>query len=122
MFDFGLASAQRFQLDSSEDRFFQLTVDHDLAYCVTALVNAITATSLGFTDPKQRNDYVRSSADTGRAIAAGGVLADTVVRYAWVATVVNDFYWELHDGNLTAAYPADRIATALNSAGITTGE
>jgi serine/threonine protein kinase len=120
--DFGLASAQRFQLDGSEHSFFQLTVDHDLAYCATALVNTITTISLGFTHPKQRNEYIRSSADTGRAIALGGVLADTVVRYAPVATVINDFYWELHDGNLTAAYPADLIATALSSAGITTSE
>jgi len=98
--------------------FLRLTADHDLAYCATALVNTIAATSLKFTDPKARNDYVRRTADTDRATALDGVLADTVVRYAPVATVVNDFYWKLHDGNLTAAYPAYLIATALQGAGI----
>jgi len=82
------------------------------------LVNTIAATSLRFTDPKERNDYVRRSADTGSAAALDGVLAETVVRYAPVATAVNDFYWKLHNGNLTAAYPADLIATALRGAGI----
>jgi len=54
--DFGLASAQRFQLDSSEQSFLRLTADHDLAYCAAALVNTIAATSLRFTDPKERNE------------------------------------------------------------------
>ncbi len=120
--DFGLASAQRFQLDRSEQSFLRLTADHDLAYCAAALVNTIAATSLKFTDPKERNDYVRRTADTDRATALDGVLADTVVRYAPVATVVNDFYWKLHDGNVTAAYPADLIATALQGAGISAEE
>ncbi len=119
--DFGLASAPRFQLDSSELSFLRLTADHDLAYCAAALVNTIATTSLRLTDPKERNDYVRRSADTGRAPALGGVLADTVVRCAPVATAVNDFYWKLHDGNPTAAYPAELIATALRGAGISTG-
>jgi serine/threonine protein kinase len=116
--DFGLASAQRFPLDSSEQSFLRLTADHDLAYCATALVNTITAASLKFPDPTARNDYIRRTADTGRATALDGVLANTVVRYAPVAKVVNDFYWKLHDGNVTAEYPADLLATALQGAGI----
>jgi serine/threonine protein kinase len=120
--DFGLASAQRFQLDRSEQSFLRLTADHDLAYCAAALVNTIAATSLKFTDPKERNDYVRRTADTDRATALDGVLADTVVRYAPVATTLNDFYWKLHHGNLTAAYPADLLATALQGAGISAEE
>lgn len=118
--DFGLASAQRFQLDTSERSFLRLTADHDLAYCAAALVNTIATTSLQFTDPKERNDYVRRSADTGSATGLNGLLADIVVRYAPVATAINDFYWKLHGGNSDAAYPADLIATALQSAGIST--
>jgi len=120
--DFGLASAQRFQLNSSEQSFLRRTADHDLAYCAAALVNTIAATSLRFTDPKERNDYVRRSAETGSATALDGVLADTVVRYAPVAAAVNDFYWQLHNGNLTAAYPTDPIATALRGAGVSMEE
>jgi hypothetical protein len=116
--DFGLASAQRFQLASSERTFLQLTADHDLAYSATALVHTITATSLQFTDPKARNDHIRRTADTGRTTARDGVLADTVVGYAPVATVVNDFYWKLHDGNVTAEYPAELLGSALQGADI----
>lgn len=109
--DFGLATARQFQLSSPEMNFVQLTVDHDLAYCAAALVNTIAATRIWFADPRERNDYVRRCAGSGQATALAGVLADTVVRYAPVATVVNDFYWQLHNGNVAAPYPADAIST-----------
>lgn len=116
--DFGLATARRFQLSSAEQRFVRLTADHDLAYGAAALVNTIASTLVGFADPRERNDYLRRCADNGRATALAGTLADTVVRYAPAATVVNDFYWQLHNGNLTAIYPADAISTALRGAGV----
>jgi len=31
-----------------------------------------------------------------------GTVGETVVRYTPVATVINDFYWQLHNGNFTA--------------------
>jgi len=40
------------------------------------------------------------------------------VRYAGIATLVNDFYWQLHGGNQAADYPATEIAAALAAAGI----
>jgi len=116
--DFGLATAQRFQLSGPERLFVRRTADHDLAYCAAALVNTITTTLVGLTGPRERNDYVRRCGDSGRATGLAGVLANTVVRYAPVATVVNDFYWQLHNGDLTAAYPANPIATALRAAGV----
>lgn len=116
--DFGLATAHRFQLSSSEQTFVRLTADHDLAYCATALTNAIATALVGFSNPAERNDYVRRCADAGHATSLGGVVADTVGRYAPVAAAVNDFYWWLHNGDLTAPYPAHRISTALRNAEI----
>lgn len=114
--DFGLATGQRFQLDSSEQLFVRRTADHDLGYCAAALVNAITAAVLGLTDPRRRNDYIRRCAGLGRASGLDGVLADTLVTYAPVATAINDFYWQLYSGNVNVEYPAVRIATALRDA------
>lgn len=115
--DFGLATARRFQLSRLEKGFVRRTVDHDRAYCVTALVNTITATLVGLTDPTERNSYIRRCADTGGAALLVGTVGQTVVRYARVATVINDFYWQLHNGDFTVPYPAASIAAALRSAG-----
>ena len=117
--DFGLATAHRFQLNAAERRFVQLTDGHDLAYCTTALVNAIVGSLPGLQDARLRNAYVRRCADSGRAEDVTGRAAEIVLRYAGIATVVNDFYWQLHAGEQTTAYPADAIAAALASAGMT---
>jgi hypothetical protein len=116
--DFGLATSREFQLDAAERDFIAVTSDHDLAYCVAALVNTITGTLLGFTGSRERNDYMRHCSVTGQARNLTGLLANTVVRYASIATIVNDFYWQLYDGELTADYPAALIAAALDQAGM----
>jgi hypothetical protein len=116
--DFGLATSRQFQLDGAERDFVALTSDHDLAYCAAALVNTITGTLLGFAGPSERNHYVRRCGLSGHAVNLTGSLADTVVRYASIATIVNDFYWQLYDGKLTTDYPAAAIAAALDRAGM----
>ncbi len=116
--DFGLATSRHFQLDDAERDFVALTADHDLAYCASALVNLVTGTLLNFDGPRERNEYVRRCKLTGRAPGLTGLCAETVMRYAGIATIVNDFYWRLHGGELTAEYPAVAIATALNRAGL----
>jgi hypothetical protein len=114
--DFGLATARRFQLSRREQHFIRLTADHDLAYCATALVNTIADTLVGFVDPRERNAYVQRCADSGRANDLAGYVANTFLRYASIATVVNDFYWKLYGGDLTALYPADAMLIALRDA------
>jgi hypothetical protein len=116
--DFGLATARQFQLTSTERCFVVLTADHDLAYCAATLVNTIVGTLFGFSGPKERNAYVRGCGQRRQCAGLTGQLADTVVRYARVTTVINDFYWQLHVGNQTADYPAADIAAALEEAGI----
>ncbi len=116
--DFGLATARQFQLTSAERRFAELTADHDLAYCATTLANTIVGTLLRFSGPNARNTYLRRCAQRGQSAELTGRLADIVMRYAGIATVVNDFYWQLHDGDHTADYPAADIAAALREAGI----
>jgi len=117
--DFGLMTAERFQLDPAERVHFRLTIDHDLAYAATALVNAIVGALIGFQNARQRNDWVRRCAD-GRSDLADlrGAPADAVARYAGVAAVVNDFYWQRHAGNHAWPYPADAIAASVEHAGL----
>lgn len=116
--DFGLATSQDFQLDTIEREFVILTSDHDVAYGATVLVNTIASICVGFAGPGQRNDYLRGCHDSGLAPGLTGSIADTVIRHASVASIVNDFYWKLHDGDVTTAYPATSIATAIERAGM----
>jgi hypothetical protein len=118
--DFGLATARRFELNSAEQQFVQLTADHDLAYCAARLVNAIVSIRAGLRDPRARNDYVRRCAKSGRASGLGP-FAETVVRYAPVASVMNDFYWQLHGAELRTPFPAASATAALKEAGLLEG-
>ena len=38
-------------------------------------------------------------------------------RLAPTTALVNDFYWQLYDGNLRAQFPAVELATTLNGIG-----
>ena len=116
--DFGLATARQFQLTTTERRFFELTADHDLAYCTATLVNTIVGTLVGFAGPMQRNTFLRQCALRGRSADLTGPVGDIVLRYAGLASLVNDFYWQLHGGDRAAEYPAAEIAAALADAGI----
>ncbi len=116
--DFGLATSRHFQLDATERDFVTLTSDHDLAYCAATMVNTIASNHFRFTRADERNAYLRRCSDSGVAPGLTGAIAETVVRYASVATVVNDFYWMLHDGEVTAEYPAHTIAAAIDRANI----
>lgn len=116
--DFGLATSQQFQLTSSERHFVELTADHDLAYSAATLVNTIVGALVGFSGPRERNAFVRRCALRGQPADLTDRVGDTVVRYAGIATLVNDFYWQLHGGNQAADYPATEIAAALAAAGI----
>jgi hypothetical protein len=118
--DFGLLTARRFELSRAEHRFAQLTADHDLAYCATALVNAIVSIRAGVREPRARNSYIRRCAESGRA-AGLGPFAATVVRYAPVASVMNDFYWQLYDAKLRTPFPTATVSRTLEGAGLLGG-
>jgi hypothetical protein len=116
--DFGLATAFRFELSRAEQQFAQLRADHDLAYCAARLVNAIVSgRAAGVHDARSRNDYVQRCAESGHASGLGP-FAETVVRYAPVASVMNDFYWQLHDAELHTSFPAASVASALQEVGL----
>jgi hypothetical protein len=116
--DFGLAASRRFEITTAERQFLERTADHDLAYVVTQLVNTVVA-ALGVADgPAERNAYLRRCAREGEAPGLTTALAEVVRRYAPVATVINEFYWKLHDGKLTTPYPAEEISRTLDLVGL----
>jgi hypothetical protein len=115
--DFGLATAHRFDLSPAERTFFEKTSNHDTAYCVTALVNTVVTALCDLTDAGERNRFIARVAASHRVEGLAGRAEDVVLRFADVATIVNDFYWRLHNGT-TAEYPAGRISAALGAAGL----
>jgi len=117
--DFGLAAATDFRLDAAERRFVTSHTDHDVAYCAAELTNAILRTVMGFPNARARNDWLRRCAKTGTAEGVPSPVAETIRRLAPTATLVNDFYWQLHDGHLQTTFPSTALATALDALGQT---
>ncbi|MBO1766974.1 serine/threonine protein kinase [Allobranchiibius sp. GilTou38] len=116
--DFGLAASPSFDVTEPERQFLQHTVDHDLAYVVTELVNTIVTTVIAPPGPVERNDYLRRCVRDGSAVGLPAPLGSTVCRYAAIAVVMNDFHWELYAGRPRTPYPAHRITQALTAAGV----
>lgn len=112
--DFGLVAAADFQLDDAERQFLIQHVDHDVAYCAAELANALLRQVIGFPDARARNDWIRMCAHTGTVDGVPGSFAETIRRLAPTTTLVNDFYWQLYDGNFRAQFPAAELATTLN--------
>ncbi|HEX6500207.1 MAG TPA: serine/threonine protein phosphatase [Micromonosporaceae bacterium] len=111
--DLGLATSPRFDLCADEADLVARAVTHDVCHTVTQLVNFLVSTVCGVpvpTDggPAERNAYIRRCAD-GAEPDAPATVAAIISRYAPVATVVNDFYWDLFGSSRATPYPAERI-------------
>jgi hypothetical protein len=87
--------------------------EHDVAYCVAALVNAILGGIMHFPGARARNDWIQRCAHTGEAPRVPDPLIPTIRRLAPTTAVINDFYWQLHAGRFHTPLPAAALATAL---------
>ena len=114
MSDFGLASSVSFQLDAAEQQFLKRHADHDVAYCIAELTNAILRSAMSFPSARARNDWIRRCAKTGETNGVPNALAATILRFASTTTLMNDFYWQLHNGNFQVQYPAAELGAALH--------
>jgi hypothetical protein len=115
--DFGLAAAADFELDDAERQFLTAHADHDVAYCAAELTNAILRKVMAFPDARARNDWLQMCAQTGTADGVPDPFAETIRRLAPTTTLVNDFYWQLHDGQVQTQFPSEALATTLNAIG-----
>jgi hypothetical protein len=110
--DFGLATSPRFDLSPAERDFVRLNSTHDEAYALMRLVNWLVTTRHNTVDPAERNEIVRQYVNRN----------DPLSQYAPTAVVMNDFYWQLFDGNTTLPYPAQAVREALDLVGPTVHE
>lgn len=113
--DFGLAAAADFELDDAERRFLTTHINHDVAYCAAELTNAILHKVMAFPDARARNDWLRRCSRTGTTDGLPSSVAETVRRLAPLSTLINDFYWQLHDGHFQTEFPSTALATALSA-------
>jgi hypothetical protein len=86
-------------------------MSHDAGYAMRELLNWIVANVVGIAAPDtggpvERYDYIRRCAAGARPTGAPEPVAELITRYAPVAAVMNDFYWNLFGVSRTTPYPA----------------
>jgi hypothetical protein len=120
--DFGLAASSAFSVSVEEADFLHRHAEHDLAYVVTELVNwvvtSLTDVARTWTHPLERNDYVRACAGGHAPPELLPATAAMVRRFAPVAAVMNDFYFDLHGRSRRTLYPEEHVRMACRTAGL----
>jgi hypothetical protein len=116
--DLGLATSPRFDLSTDERDFLALNASHDAAYAMRELLNWIVANVVGIANPAtggpvERYDYIRRCAAGARPAGAPEPVAELISRYAPVAAVMNDFYWNFFGETRETPYPAQEITKAM---------
>jgi hypothetical protein len=118
--DFGLVTSPRFDLSTEEAGFLHRNRTHDIGYALMRLVNWLVTDVCGVAVPQtggpvQRNEYIRACAAGAEPTGVPPCIAAVVRRYAPVAAVMNDFYWDLFGVSRATPYPADKIEHALSA-------
>jgi len=113
--DLGLATSPRFDLSAAESDFAGRHLSHDVCYALTQLVNWLVSNVCGVIapGPVERNDYIRRCAAGVQVVQAPAAVAEVIRRYAPVAVVMNDFYWDLFGTSRATPYPAADIKRAM---------
>jgi hypothetical protein len=64
--------------------------------------------------PVERYDYIRRCAAGARPVGAGPEpVAELISRYAPVAAVMNNFYWDIFGESRATPYPAQEITQEM---------
>ncbi len=107
--DFGLVTSPRFELSEVERDFVARNVTHDAGYAAMRLVNWLATTVCGIPMPEtggpvERNEFVKRCAagDIPEGLPHG--ISAMLARHAPDAARLNEFYWRLFGGDLTAQY------------------
>jgi hypothetical protein len=116
--DLGLATSPRFDLSTEERDFLARNASHDAGYAARELLNWIVAHVVGIADPPtggpvERYDYIRRCAAGAQPTGAPVPIAELISRYAPVAAIMNDFYWNIFGVSRATPYPAQEITRAL---------
>ncbi|HEX6359827.1 serine/threonine protein phosphatase [Actinophytocola sp.] len=106
--DFGLATSPRFDLSPAERDFAHRNATHDADYAAMRLVNWLVIAVCGAPmdhPPIARNEYVRRCAAGHVPDDVPPTVTAILTRHAPAAARMNDFYWRLFDGEVSAEYP-----------------
>jgi hypothetical protein len=119
--DFGLATSSRFELSEAERTFLALHRGHDGCYTVTQLINWLVTALSDVDGWEERNAYIRRCA-AGEVPHHGPPAAVAIItRYAPIASVMNEFYRQLHLESRSTPYPVDVIDRVCAAIGFTPG-
>ncbi|MEV7231348.1 serine/threonine protein phosphatase [Polymorphospora sp. NPDC051019] len=118
--DLGLATSARFDLSTDERDFVEQHTSYDAGYAMKELVNWMVANIAGVPAPEtggpvERYDYVRRCAAGAPPANVPVPAAALITRYAPVATIMNDFHWNLFGESRATPYPAQQIKHAMSS-------
>ena len=113
--DLGLALSPRFDLSADERDFMVRHTSYDAGYALRELVNWIVATVAGVATPIERFASVRRCAAGEPPANVAAPAATIISRHAPVATVLNDFFWNLYGESRATPYPARQVELALSS-------
>lgn len=119
--DLGLATSTRFDLSTDESDFVAQNMSHDTCYTVMELVNWLVTNIVGVAvpatgGPVDRNEYIRRCAAGAEPAEVPAPVSAIISRYAPVAIIMNDFYWNLFGESRATPYPAQEIALVPGSA------
>lgn len=121
-----MATSPRFELSPAERDFLGTNLSHDPCYTMTVLVNWLVTTLVGALapapfGPAERNEFVRRCANGDEPANLPPVAAAIIGRYAPIAVVLNEFYWQLHGNSRTTPYPANDIQRVCAETGFESG-
>lgn len=111
--DLGLATSHRFDLSADEREFLDRNASHDAGYAVRELLNWLVANVVGIPAPEARYAYLRRCAAGEPPVGAPAPVAELISRYAPIAVIMNDFYWNVFGTTRATPYPADEIERAM---------
>jgi hypothetical protein len=116
--DLGLATSPRFDLSTDERDFLDLNASHDTGYAARELLNWTVANVVGIAAPDtggpvERYDYIRRCAAGALPAGVPVPVAELISRYAPVAAIMNDFYWNMFGVSRATPYPAQEITRAV---------
>jgi hypothetical protein len=112
--DLGLATSPRFDLSPAESELVARNASHDACYALTQLVNGLVVHACGVPVPEtggpvERNAYVRRCAAGASPEGVPPAVAAIISRYAPIAAIMNDFYWDLFGTSRATPYPANAL-------------
>lgn len=111
--DLGLATSPRFDLSTGERDFLAANASYDAGYAMRELVNWMVANVVGIAENVDRFEYVRRCAAGTRPAGVPEPIAELISRYAPVAAIMNDFFWNLFGESRTTPYPAQEVTRAM---------